>query len=131
MKTYARIEEQRVVEIVSLSVEPSVIYHPSLEWIDITSLPAPPEIDYHYSNGQFAVPAITPENAAVMASMTLNILMEEAKKNIVPLQDAVDINIATDEEIMRLAEWKKYRVILSRIDTKKAPDIYWPVKPSS
>jgi len=129
MKTYARIEEQRVVEIVSLSVEPSTIYHPSLEWIDITSLSSPPEIGYFFNNDMFTAPAVEPQNAALIADITFNALMEEATKNIAPLQDAIDINMATEEEITRLAEWKKYRVLLSRINIKNATDIEWPIKP--
>lgn len=48
---------------------------------------------------------------------------------ISPLQDAVDLGIATDVETRRLKEWKKYRVLLMRIDTSKAPDIEWPLPP--
>ena len=129
MKNYARIEEQRVVEMVSLSVEPSTIYHPSLEWVDITSSSSPPEIGYIYSDGIFTAPVIEPENAILIAEMTFNVLMQDATKSIAPLQDAVDINMATEDEFARLAEWKKYRVLLSRVNTKKAPDIDWPVKP--
>ncbi|WP_370422509.1 tail fiber assembly protein [Pantoea vagans] len=47
-----------------------------------------------------------------------------------PLQDATDISVATDKEIAHLAEWKLYRVRLSRIDTSKTSDIEWPVKPN-
>ncbi|KAE9723498.1 hypothetical protein GP711_26185 [Escherichia coli] len=28
-----------------------------------------------------------------------------------------------------MAEWKKYRVLLMRVDISKAPDIAWPVQP--
>lgn len=48
---------------------------------------------------------------------------------ISPLQDAVDLGMATDVETRRLTEWKKYRVLLMRIDTSKAPDIEWPTPP--
>lgn len=44
-------------------------------------------------------------------------------------QDAVDADIATDKEASELAEWKKYRVLLMRVDTATAPDINWPFKP--
>ncbi|WP_424840312.1 tail fiber assembly protein [Serratia marcescens] len=37
--------------------------------------------------------------------------------------------MATDVETRRLTEWKKYRVLLMRIDTSKAPDIEWPTPP--
>lgn len=46
-----------------------------------------------------------------------------------PLQDAVDLNIATEAERQQLTAWKKYRVLLNRVDTSKAPDIEWPKAP--
>lgn len=45
-------------------------------------------------------------------------------------QDAVDAGIATDTEVAELAEWKKYRVLLMREDTSKAPEIDWPPQPA-
>ena len=129
MKTYARIENQRVAEIVSLDMQPKKLYHPSLVWVDITSLPEQPDINYNYSDGVFTSPVTDAENAVLIASSRLAAEMDEANRVIAPLQDAVDIGIATDAEITRLAEWKRYRVELSRIDTSKAPDIKWPVRP--
>ncbi|HDX5345625.1 TPA: tail fiber assembly protein [Citrobacter sedlakii] len=41
-------------------------------------------------------------------------------------QDAVDAGMATDEEIAALAEWRKYRVLLMRVDTA---DPSWPTPP--
>lgn len=41
-------------------------------------------------------------------------------------QDAVDAEIATDEEVAYLAKWKKYRVLLMRVDTS---DPQWPAMP--
>lgn len=57
-------------------------------------------------------------------------LLDEANNAIAPLQDAVDLDIATDEEIASLKEWKKYRVLLNRVDASQAPDIDWPQKPT-
>lgn len=42
------------------------------------------------------------------------------------LQDAVDAGIATEEETAALTEWKKYRVMLMRVDTSKPG---WPTPP--
>ncbi|HAV1716393.1 TPA: tail fiber assembly protein [Enterobacter hormaechei subsp. steigerwaltii] len=42
-------------------------------------------------------------------------------------QDAVDVGIATEEESAVLADWKKYRVLLMRVDTA-APE--WPTSPA-
>jgi len=129
MKTYARIEDQRVTEIVSLNVKPEKLYHPSLVWVDITTLPEQPDVNYNYSDGVFTAPVTDAENAALIASSRLAAEMDEANQTIAPLQDAVDISIATDAEIARLAEWKRYRVTLSRIDTSEALEIEWPVRP--
>ncbi|MEY5509334.1 tail fiber assembly protein, partial [Salmonella enterica subsp. enterica serovar Corvallis] len=47
-------------------------------------------------------------------------------EKIAPLQDAVDLGIATDDEKAQLGEWKKYRVLVNRVDTSN-PD--WPEQP--
>nr|WP_250391781.1 tail fiber assembly protein [Escherichia coli] len=56
-------------------------------------------------------------------------LKAQADSEIAWRQDAVDAGIATDEETAALSEWKKYRVLLMRVDTSKAPDILWPPQP--
>ena len=65
------------------------------------------------------------------AEETKNSLMQVASEHISPLQDAVDLEIATEEEKSFLASWKRYRVLLNRVDTSIAPDIEWPVIPAS
>lgn len=42
--------------------------------------------------------------------------MAAASLAITPLQDAVDVDEATDIEIALLKAWKKYRVALNRLD---------------
>ncbi|CDM90266.1 tail fiber assembly protein [Xenorhabdus bovienii] len=56
-------------------------------------------------------------------------LMTEARDKIAPLQDAVDLNIATDAEKSALTAWRKYRVLLNRVDCTTAPDVKWPEPP--
>ena len=63
------------------------------------------------------------------AEETKNNLMQVASEHIAPLQDAVDLEIATEEETSLLEAWKKYRVLLNRVDTSTAPDIEWPTNP--
>lgn len=57
-------------------------------------------------------------------------LMKVAEAVIAPLQRAVKRGIETQEEARMLEEWEVYSVLLSRVDTSKAPDITWPEKPS-
>lgn len=56
--------------------------------------------------------------------------LSKAAQRIAPLQDAVDIGIATDSEEGQLLEWKRYRVALSRMDID-AGDVEWPDEPES
>lgn len=56
---------------------------------------------------------------------------EKAKYMIEPLEDAIELEIATEEEVQRLKEWKKYRVLLSRVPSQPGyPDVIdWPESP--
>lgn len=56
-------------------------------------------------------------------------LLSEATEIIAPLQDAVDLEIANEDEISHLLAMKKYRVLLNRVDTNSASNIRWPNKP--
>ena len=55
---------------------------------------------------------------------------ETYKKYDALLQDALDLDMATDSEKEDLLEWRKYRVLLARIQPEDATDIEWPVKPA-
>ncbi|HFE8496570.1 MULTISPECIES: tail fiber assembly protein [Raoultella] len=56
-------------------------------------------------------------------------LMAEASSTIAPLQDAVDIGIATDEEKSILDKWKNYRVVLNRLSVTSSSNVDWPAIP--
>ncbi|ENC0044836.1 tail fiber assembly protein, partial [Shigella sonnei] len=62
-------------------------------------------------------------------TVTTQFYIQEFSEHIAPLQDAVDLEIATEEENSLLEAWKKYRVLLNRVDTSTAPDIEWPEEP--
>ncbi|WP_124386735.1 tail fiber assembly protein [Pseudomonas sp. R5-89-07] len=51
---------------------------------------------------------------------------------VAPLQDAVDVDEATEAEVLLLKAWKKYRVALNRVqDQQQYPDVIeWPVAPA-
>ncbi|MDC9607389.1 tail fiber assembly protein [Xenorhabdus griffiniae] len=56
-------------------------------------------------------------------------LLDTARAKIDIYQDAVDLDMATDAEKSALTEWRKYRVLLNRVDCATAPDISWPEQP--
>lgn len=57
-------------------------------------------------------------------------LRAEADTVIQLLQDASDLGMATDDEASLLIAWKKYRVMLMRINTKDPEEIAWPEQPT-
>ncbi|EKF7292459.1 tail fiber assembly protein, partial [Salmonella enterica] len=81
-------------------------------------------------DGEKIVPRIIPhEESVAKASERKAYYITVATNAINPLQDAVDLGIATDEEKRQLLLWKRYRVEVNRIDVTKAPDIEWPEQP--
>lgn len=89
-----------------------------------------------YENGIFTQQSLSSEEIerqkelALISNASLKTaLMDEASQKISVLQDAVDLGMATDEEREQLEAWKKYRVILSRIDSSIPDQIDWPTKP--
>lgn len=76
-------------------------------------------------------PAPTREEEEKVAQLEKVNFMKAATDIINTLQDAVDLGMATDDEAALLTAWKKYRVMLSRVDTSTAPDIEWPEAPDN
>lgn len=55
-------------------------------------------------------------------------LLAYANNVIATLQDAVELDMATEKEAKILPEWKKYRVLLNRVDVTKPA---WPEVPEN
>jgi len=72
------------------------------------------------------IPPPTQEELTAESELIKNSLRMTADAEIAWRQDAVDAGIATDEETAALAAWKKYRVLLMRVDTAKP---VWPTPP--
>ncbi|WP_318372203.1 tail fiber assembly protein [Enterobacter sp.] len=73
------------------------------------------------------VPPLTPEQQVMQAESMRQQYRALADEEINWRQDAIDAGIATEKEIAALTQWKKYRVLLMRVNTSMAPDIEWPV----
>ena len=71
-------------------------------------------------------PPPTKEQLIIAAETQRTDLRQRANDEISWRQDAYDADIATDEETAALSEWKKYRVLLMRVDTAKP---VWPTPP--
>lgn len=81
---------------------------------------------WRYTDGR--IEKIPVDNIAV-AENKKSQLMADANAAIAPLERAVKLGMATDEEVERLNVWERYSVLLSRVKSEDAPDIEWPEKP--
>lgn len=55
-------------------------------------------------------------------------LLNQANNVIATLQDAIDLDMATEHEAESLTQWRKYRVLLNRVDTSEP---VWPEVPDN
>lgn len=76
------------------------------------------------------VTSVAPDHATLAYTSRDNFLAIAALR-IAPLQDAVDVNRATEDEIARLTLWKNYRIDLNRIENQAGfpAKIEWPQSP--
>ena len=81
---------------------------------------------------QAAAAAPTPEQVLAAANAQRDALLAVAGLRIAPLQDAVDLESATEDEKENLKLWKQYRVDINRVpDQPKYPNATtWPTPPS-
>lgn len=153
MKTYALIETGTVREVIlparyeadpeiADAVLPDLIgqeipitarFSPELvaQMVDISDATPQPAYGWVYQDGVFAEPAPvqqTAEEILAFNTATRDSLLSQAGLAMAPLQDAVDLGVATAEEVALLTQWKQYRVGLNRTDLAVvSPD--WPLQP--
>ncbi|MGD9424020.1 tail fiber assembly protein [Pantoea sp. NSTU24] len=140
IKTYALVKDGVVINTILWDNEdqPDFDYGKSsgVEAVEVAEGTAV-DIGYLYSKGKLSAPPLTEEQKAEIESRQISdnlslkeFLVSEATQRRDILQDAVDMDEATDEETTALPLWKKYRLLLSRIDANIAGEIQWPDKPS-
>lgn len=77
-------------------------------------------------------PAPSHEQLVAEAAAEKAYRMQVATATIAPLQDAVDLDDATDAEKALLTAWKQCRVALNRIEQQAGypAEVDWPVQPT-
>jgi len=74
---------------------------------------------------------LSAEEKQEAAEKTKAALSRTAAEAMAPLEFAVELGIATEEESKLLLAWKKYRVLLNRVDASQPDKIIWPSPPNS
>lgn len=118
-----------------IETDVSVIYPENLSVAEVLNTAENRRADtsgeWIYSDGTIRMREKTEDELTRLAEQKKNELITKAKDIIAPLQDAMDLGIATTDEESRLLAWKKYRVSLSRIDTTNHAGINWPKEPDN
>ncbi|MFT2789532.1 tail fiber assembly protein [Serratia sp. T13T92] len=131
-KKYSLAIENDTGVIRSISEDASRLYPVGLTVVDVDSLPDGCDILGGWLfDGEKVIPRIeTHEEIVAKAQRNKERLLEIATKAMGPLQDAKDLGIATEDELMKLKDWMIHRVALSRINPENAPSS-WPVAPDA
>ena len=142
MKTYARVENGVVLEIiqpfaikdedgneVEVPIEERFVPDIVQTLVEVTKATGTPDQGWTYDGKVFAAP-VPPVPTLAQKQATRSALMDYASQQIAPLQDAVDLGDATSAETTALSKWKAYRVALNRLDLTVDP-VKWPTAPQS
>jgi hypothetical protein len=152
MKTYAHIQDGRMIEVIlpaTYEFDSPDDFEPPYKagdeipidqrftpefvatLVDITTITPAPSVGMVYDGTSFSEYVAPPPSAAeILATNTAlrDALLSQATTAIAPLQDAVDLDMATDADVANLKAWKTYRVLVNRVDlTQSSPN--WPAAP--
>lgn len=95
--------------------------------VDGEALPGPYPVTLEPTD-DITPPPYVPTGSELLAMR--NALLGSAAVQIAPLQDAVDLGVATANEKALLLAWKQYRVDISRTDLDLRP-VVWTTPPDT
>ncbi|MCN1786950.1 tail fiber assembly protein [Escherichia coli] len=116
--------------IVTVSKDVSTINPEGLSVVEVSDITANRRADnngnWMFLDGKVVKREYTKQELQQQAELQKSALLSEAESEIQPLERAVRLNMATNEERARLESWERYSVLVSRVDTAN-PE--WPQKP--
>ncbi|EHX29044.1 caudovirales tail fiber assembly protein [Escherichia coli DEC12B] len=116
--------------IVAVSKDVSTINPEGFSVVEVPDITANRRADdsgkWMFKDGAVVKRIYTADEQQQQAESQKAVLLSEAESVIQPLERAVRLNMATDEERTRLEAWERYSVLVSRVDTAN-PE--WPQKP--
>ncbi|EED0158116.1 tail fiber assembly protein [Escherichia coli] len=116
--------------IVTVSKDVSTINPEGLSVVEVSDITANRRADnngnWMFLDGKVVKREYTKQELQQQAELQKATLLSEAESVIQPLERAVRLHMATNEERARLESWERYSVLVSRVDTAN-PE--WPQKP--
>ncbi len=127
-KKYSLAIENDTGVIRSISEDASRLYPGGLTVVDVDSIPDGCDIFGGWVfDGKKVVPrTYAPEELQRQVEAKKQTLLADAETVIAPLERAVRLEMATEEEIRRLDAWERYSVLLNRTDESTRE---WPPRP--
>lgn len=96
----------------------------------MTRMPPPNETSLLVNGFWVSDPAKVAAAAKSTVDSAVTAGMSEAARQIAVLQDAVDLGMATQAESTAYTEWRRYRILLSRVNSDPAyPNVTLPEQP--
>lgn len=116
----------------SISTDISTFYPEDKSIAEIPFLPEGVTIDgdWQYDGGRVMPRVKNKDELVSLAEQKKAVLLNKAEQSMAPLRDAIELDIATRSEKDNYLLWKKYRVLLSRLDTTLGENIHWPSTPA-
>lgn len=113
-------------------IDASVFFPINRSVVELASVPEEADIDgtWIFDGQKVTQRILTHEEEMAKAERRKMALMTQADQAMTPLQYALELERATEEEKAMLIAWKHYLVDLMRIDIRTAPCINWPVPPA-
>lgn len=136
MKTYARIgDDDTVVEIIKIESDGDIATMFTAEFVEtlveVTGVDPMPCERWVYDGVDFTAPVAyqpSPGEIRIVNTSTRDYYLAIAALAIAPLQDAADLDIATEDESELLTLWKQHRVAVNRVDLTEINPV-WPTSP--
>lgn len=119
--------------ILMASVDVSTLWPEGVSVFEVNQSKLPNEFkadsSYQFKDGKVGKRVLSQEEVIELADTQRSAMLRIISDRILPLQDALELDYITNDELDLLRTLKSIRVELSRLDTSKAPDIKWPVLP--
>ncbi|OCG38596.1 hypothetical protein A9G31_01930 [Gilliamella sp. Gris1-4] len=96
---------------------------------DLTYSEPPPSSFHRWSGKKWVLDEDAKNEHLIKNNQALkNSLINEANKKIAILQDIIDLDMQETDEEAQLKQWKKYRILVTRVDASDVNAVF-PVKP--
>lgn len=118
--------DSNISEIPENSIEITTDCHKNLLELQSAGYVIRPD---EHGNPVATKPVLTAEEIIAKNQLQKQKLLETANKKIEILQDIIDLEMSVSDEADQLKLWKRYRVLLTRVDVNSA-DVDFPLPPN-